>query len=135
MKGDGEKNQSRVQVRIAPGEGAQDAIPRLLEAHGGRLLGMASRLCGQRDEAEDILQETFLQAFRKWDQFEGRSDPATWLYTIAVRACQRKHRRRSGEPRNMESLSGEADEGAKLKGLTTPGLGHFGAHVRASLND
>jgi RNA polymerase sigma factor (sigma-70 family) len=34
----------------------------------------------------------------------GRSEPTTWLYRIAARACQRRHRRRSGEPRRMETL-------------------------------
>ncbi len=41
---------------------------------------------------------------RKWHQFHGDANPATWLYTIAARACQRRQRRRSGEPRHMASL-------------------------------
>jgi RNA polymerase sigma-70 factor (ECF subfamily) len=85
-------------------EPASQAIPRLLEAHGGRMYSLARRMCGRSDEAEDLVQETFLQAFRKWDQFEGRSDPATWLYTIASRLCYRMHRRRSGEPDRIASL-------------------------------
>ena len=58
------------------------------------------------------MQDVFLQAFRRWAQFDGRSAPSTWLYTIAARRCQRRHRRKSGEPRHMVSLSagpGEAD--------------------------
>ena len=54
---------------------------------------------------QDLVQETFLQAFRKWDQFEGRSAPSSWLYTIAARICQRRNRLRSGEPAKVESLS------------------------------
>ncbi len=46
-----------------------------------------------------------LQAFRSWKQFDGRSAPSTWLYTIAARRCQRRHRRRAGEPRALTSLS------------------------------
>ncbi len=86
-------------------ESADTAIPRLLERHGGRLFRLGLRLCGNPQEAEDIVQETFLRAFRKWDQFEGRSDPGTWLYTIAIRVCRRLHRRRSGQPTRMESLN------------------------------
>jgi RNA polymerase sigma-70 factor (ECF subfamily) len=62
-------------------------------------------MCGDPDEAQDLVQDVFLQAFRKWDQFEGRSSPSTWLYTIAARVCQRRHRLRAGEPRNLEPLA------------------------------
>lgn len=82
----------------------EQAIPRLLDMHGGRLYGLALRLCKNPQDAEDLVQETFLQAFRKWNQFEGRSSPITWLYTIASRVCRRQHRRRAGEPWQMESL-------------------------------
>lgn len=70
-----------------------------------RLYRIGLRMCGKPDEAEDLVQETLLQGFRKWEQFEGRSNPATWLYTIAGRICQRRHRRRAGEPFRLESLS------------------------------
>ena len=70
-----------------------------------RLLLVAHHLTGRTGEnAEDLVQETFLQAYRKWDQFEGRSEPSTWLYTIAARICQRMHRRRAGEPERLASL-------------------------------
>lgn len=83
---------------------SDQAIPRLVEMHGGRLYALGRRLCRNPQDAEDLVQETFLRAFRKWDQFAGRSDPMTWLYTIASRVCQRLHRRRAGEPKRMESL-------------------------------
>lgn len=85
-------------------EPREEAIPLLLDAHGGRLYSMGVRLCGNRADAQDLVQETFLQAFRKWHQFEGRSRPSTWLYTIASRTCRRFHRKKSGEPERMESL-------------------------------
>lgn len=81
------------------------AIPRLVDAHGGRLYGLGLRLCGNSEDARDLVQEIFLQAYRKWDQFEGRSNPSTWLYTIGARACRRMNRRRSGEPPRIEPLS------------------------------
>jgi len=84
---------------------ARQAIPRLVDAHGGRLYGLGLKLCGNPEDAEDLVQEVFLQAYRKWHQFEGRSDPSSWLYTIGARACQRMHRRRSGEPARMEPLA------------------------------
>jgi RNA polymerase sigma-70 factor (ECF subfamily) len=84
---------------------ADVAIPQLVDAHGGRIYGLGLRMCGNEQDAEDLVQETFLRAYRHWDQFEGRSDPGTWLYSIAARACRRMHRRRAGEPARVESLS------------------------------
>ncbi len=87
------------------GQPAEVALPRLLETHGGRLYSLALKFCGSHEDAEDLVQEVFLLAFSKWSQFTGASRPTTWLYTIAARACQRRKRRRSGEPRVLASLS------------------------------
>ncbi len=89
---------------IARNDPAEIAIPRLLEAHGARIYSLALRLCRRPEDAEDLVQEIFLQAYRKWHQFDGRSSPTTWLFTIAVRACQRMHRRRAGQPQRIASL-------------------------------
>ena len=75
------------------------------ETTAPRLFRAAMRMCRNQADAEDLVQETLLQGFRKWPQFEGRSNPSTWLYTIAARLCQRRHRRRAGEPARLESLS------------------------------
>lgn len=80
------------------------AIPRLFEAEGGRLHQLALRFCGNADEAQDLVQEVFLQAWRDWAGFDGRAKPSTWLYSIAWRTCQRFHKKRSGEPPHLESL-------------------------------
>ncbi len=84
---------------------AEEALPLLLKKHGGRLYGLSLKLCGHVEDAEDLVQEIFLIALRKWGQFKGQSSPTTWLYTIAARACKRRRRRRAGEPGNIESLS------------------------------
>ena len=86
-------------------ESAEVAVGRLFEEHGARLYRLGVRFCGSLDEAHDLVQDVFLQAFRSWAQFDGRSSPSTWLYTIAARRCQRRHRRRAGEPASMASLS------------------------------
>jgi RNA polymerase sigma-70 factor (ECF subfamily) len=83
---------------------ATEAIPVLVERYGNKLYRLGVRECGSEDEALDLLQDTLMLAYRNWGQFEGRSSPASWLYTIAVRACIRKHRLRSGEPAFVESL-------------------------------
>jgi RNA polymerase sigma-70 factor (ECF subfamily) len=99
---------------------ADQAIPRLVDAHGGRLYGLGLKLCGNSEDARDLVQEIFLQAYRKWDQFEGRSDPSTWLYTIGARACRRMNRRKAGEPARIEPLSALLPSGEE----TIPDLPH-----------
>ena len=64
-------------------ESAEVAVGRLFEEHGARLYRLGVRFCGSADEAHDLVQDVFLQAFRSWKQFDGRSSPSTWLYTIA----------------------------------------------------
>lgn len=83
---------------------AAAAVDALVRAEGGRLLSLARRFCGNEAEAEDLVQDVFLQAFRNWKRFDGRSKPSTWLYTIAVRACGRRKRGRAGGPRKPVSL-------------------------------
>lgn len=89
---------------IPPGAPAEKAISRLWEEHRGRIYNLGLRLCRNPECAQDLLQETFLRAFRNWHQFEGRSSPATWLFTIAMRTCKRVRRRHQGFP--TEPLAG-----------------------------
>lgn len=84
---------------------AHEAIPRLVELHGPRLHSLASRLCGNAQDAEDMVQEVFLQAYRKWHTFRGDANPGTWLYAIAAHACKARSRRRGGADRRMPALS------------------------------
>ena len=81
--------------RLTPGQSSEaedrPSFEQLVNEHGGTLYSLGLRFCGDRTQAEDMVQEVFLQAFRAWDGFEGRSSVKTWLYTIATRACQRMH--------------------------------------------
>ncbi len=83
---------------------AEAALQRLVDEHGRALLATCRRICDDPQDAEDLVQETLLRAVRGWSDFEGRSDPRTWLHTIAVRAAIRMRRRRAGEPARMASL-------------------------------
>ncbi len=77
---------------------------RLYRDHVDRIYRLAQRLCGHGDDARDLVQETFLNAFRKFKQFRGDAQVSTWLYTIASRACLRMRRKRKGEPDRELSL-------------------------------
>ncbi len=61
-------------------------------------------MCGSHEDAEDLVQETFLRAYRSWKNYRGLSAPSTWLFTIAARTCKRFHRRRKDAPAQLESF-------------------------------
>ncbi len=64
-----------------------------LQAHGTRLLRSAYLLCGDRTEAEDLVQETFLQAVKSAHRFRGESAIYTWLHGILVNLNRRRWRK------------------------------------------
>lgn len=86
-------------------EPAATAIPQLVELHGPRLYSLASRLCGNASDAEDMVQEVFLQAHRKWHTFKGDANPGTWLYAIAAHSCKARLRRKGGIDKRMPAVS------------------------------
>jgi len=89
----------------------------LFQEHADKLFNIAMRFCGDVHKAEDLVQETFLQAMKSWEQFRGESDPVTWLYTIASRQCKRMHRRRAGQPKQVLSLSQSMNPGGPVPDL------------------
>lgn len=76
--------------RVKAGDVA--AFERLFSRHHQRIYRFASRMCRHAQDAEDILQDTFLAAFRHLKTFKGKARFTTWLYTIAANACSRKRR-------------------------------------------
>jgi RNA polymerase sigma-70 factor (ECF subfamily) len=77
---------------LRAGEAA--AFRRFVDENSANVYNLALKLLGDEQEAEDVLQETFLSAFRAIDRFEGRSKLSTWLYRIAYNASLMHLRKR-----------------------------------------
>ena len=97
---DGSDDQALARARAGDREGFR----LLVERHSGTLYRLAHRMTGTAHDAEDVVQETFLRAYRRLDQFEDRSQVGSWLFRIAancgydlLRARQRKERRGEGD--------------------------------------
>lgn len=75
------------------------------------LLAHCYRLTGSVDDAEDLVQETYLRAWRAWSGFEGRSSVRTWLYRIATNACLTavQHRSRRVLPSGLGAPTDDPD--------------------------
>ena len=67
--------------------GDQLEFGRLTEPHRRELQAHCYRLLGSLHEAEDLVQETLLRAWRRLEMFEGRASFQAWLYKIATNAC------------------------------------------------
>lgn len=66
------------------------ALERLMDSFGATVMRTAYFYTGDRHHAEDISQEAFLRAYRKWSSFRGDSSVKTWLTTITVNLCRDK---------------------------------------------
>ncbi|EST24746.1 RNA polymerase subunit sigma-70 [Streptomyces roseochromogenus] len=83
----------------------------LTESYRREIRAHCYRMTGSYDDAEDLVQETFLHAWRARDGYQGRASARTWLYRIATNACLDFQRRTARRPQRYEPLPG-MDHGA-----------------------
>ncbi len=95
---------SDVELLAAIRGGDRTALDQLLEAHQAQLYRFGMRMCGNPDDAKDVVQETMIALARGAEDFEGRSSLSTWLYTVARSFCIKKRRRSRYAPTNFESF-------------------------------
>ncbi len=93
-RGGAEPTDAELMKQAAAGDAK--AFGSLARRHSGRLFGLAYSLLGNRADAEDVLQEALIGAFRGVGGFEGRASVGTWLTRIVVTQVARWRRDRRG---------------------------------------
>lgn len=86
--------------------GDRERFAVIVERHQRDMYNLAYRSTGDRHDAEDIVQETFLRAFRSLSKYDTTRSLRTWLYAIAVNVCRDWARRRKSRPRGTALLEG-----------------------------
>lgn len=116
-----EDDEARLLERARAGDAG--AYGRLVRFHQQRVYATAAQMLGDRAEAEDAAQETFLRAWRALSRFDGRSKLSTWLFRICVNVClnalRRRKRRASADLDDPRQPEVPADP---TQGRTDPGV-------------
>jgi RNA polymerase sigma-70 factor (ECF subfamily) len=112
-------------------DGDVAAFEELIRRYEDRIHGYSVRMCRQKEDAQDVFQDTFLAAFRGLKHFKGRSRLATWFYKIASNACLKKRRKGKFEPKDFQSLdafhpgSGKPGESAQVSDWSRSPVRHL----------
>ena len=95
--------------RLAAGQDA--ALNDLMERHATPVFHFLCRMVGNKDDANDLAQETFVRVFRARASFRPSEKFSTWLFTIAANLARNHFRRRSRHPNvSLETETGETEQ-------------------------
>ena len=89
--------------------GDPEAFNQLMEQHERRMYAVALRMCANREDAQDCLQEAMLRVYRAIGNFKGESSFSTWVYRITMNTCLDELRRKKNK--QSASLDDLLDEG------------------------
>jgi len=90
--------------------GDQDAFGLLVERHSIRLFQLAYRMTGNEQDAEDVVQEAFLRAYKQLNRFEARAGFGTWLHRIAANCSLDYLRKRKRQDQQVDPVELTAEE-------------------------
>src|SRR5438270_12154158 len=90
--------------------GDADAFRVLVERHSRALFRLAFRMTGNEQDAEDVVQESFLRAYRQLGKFDERASFGTWLYRIATNCSLDPVRSRKRRSEQMAPAGPELDD-------------------------
>ena len=91
---------------LVPGKASEAELSRMMETYGAMLTGTCTVLLGDRHLAQDIVQETFIRAYKKMDSFRGERPESekAWLTRIAVNLCRDERRKNSQQLKQLMKL-------------------------------
>jgi RNA polymerase sigma-70 factor (ECF subfamily) len=94
------------------------AFDHFVERYGDRIYGFGIRVCGEREDARDVVQDTLIQAFRSLKDLKEPKALRSWLYRVASNACLMKRRKGKFEPDRelaLEELMPRGGDGASFE--------------------
>lgn len=98
-------------LMLRVGQGQRAAFDEIVRRYTRKMVNLAYQITGDRDQAEDIAQETFLRAYKSAARYTEMAKFSTWLYTIAINLCRNELRRRRFKPYSLEEMAEREDEG------------------------
>jgi RNA polymerase sigma-70 factor (ECF subfamily) len=99
-------------------QGDSEAFRALVERHSRSVFRLAFRMTGNEQDAEDVVQEAFLRAYRQLGRFESRANFGTWLYRIVANCSV--DLMRSKQARHDQSRSESLDEAIEMPATDSP---------------
>lgn len=96
------------------------AFEDFVDRFGDRIYSYGMRMCGVREDAQDVFQETMIQAYRKLRQLEHPGALKSWLYRVASNACLMKRRKGKFEPARELSLEELMPKGGSGPAIEIP---------------
>ncbi len=109
--------------------GDDEAFRRLVERHSHALFRLVYRMTGNEQDAEDLVQETFLRAHRQLGRFEARAGFSTWLHRIAANAAIDLLRGRRRQTRTIEPCGDDSNELLASLPSSSPAPDHAAGHA------
>src|SRR5262249_50775895 len=100
-------------------QGDSEAFRALVERHSRSVFRLAFRMTGNEQDAEDVVQESFLRAYRQLGRFESRAHFGTWLYRIVANCSV--DLMRAKQSRHDQSRSENLDDVADVTSAEVPG--------------
>jgi RNA polymerase sigma-70 factor (ECF subfamily) len=108
----------RATALVRARQGDEEAFGALVQQHSRRLFQLAFRMMRNEQDAEDVVQECLLRAYRQIGRFEARADFGTWLYRIAANCAVHMMRTRG---HRLQAKAAALDDATQFAGSTVPG--------------
>lgn len=109
-------------------KGDLTTFDQIIITHQQRVMGIAWRMLGDKEDAQDAAQETFLRVYKHLNKFDPEQDFAAWLYRIAVNVCRDLARKRGrGNPTSFEA---EREAGTLKEPASSHNTEHSAMHAQ-----